>query len=72
MITSTYDPCFLITTTKDQFGIVGMQTNDTIILANEKFSALEEAELTRAKFTAKPKQKLSIEIPLLFNRYILT
>ena len=24
MITSTYDPCFLISTTEDKFGIVGM------------------------------------------------
>ena len=29
MTTSTYDPCFLVTRTKDQFGVVGMQTDDT-------------------------------------------
>jgi hypothetical protein len=35
MITSTYDPCFLISITEDQFGVIGMQTDDIIILADE-------------------------------------
>jgi len=72
MTTSTYDPCFLVTRTKDQFGVVGMQTDDTIILADEKFSVLEEDELIKAKFTAKPKQKLSHAEPLIFNGCVLT
>src|SRR2546421_12606165 len=32
MTTSTFNPCFLISTTGTPFGIVGMQTDDTIIL----------------------------------------
>ena len=72
MTTSTYDPCFLVTRTKDQFGVVGMQTDDTIILADEKFSVLEEDELVKAKFAAKPKQKLSHAEPLIFNGCVLT
>src|SRR4029077_16149598 len=71
MITSTYDPCFLITTSPDVFGIVGMQTDDTLILGSEKFSTLEENELTKAKLSAKPKEALSPEAPLIFNGCVL-
>ncbi|HEY2455482.1 MAG TPA: hypothetical protein VGI71_23255 [Scandinavium sp.] len=69
MTTSTYDPCFLITTSKDKFGLVGMQTDDTIILADEQFSTLEEKELI---FLAKPKEKLTPKTALIFNGCILT
>ena len=72
MKTSTYDPCFLITTNRDSFGIVGMQTDDTIILSNETFSNLEEEELKKAKFLAKPKEMLTKESPMIFNGCILT
>jgi hypothetical protein len=54
MTTSTFDPCFLVTTTGTPFGIVGMQTDDTIILGDDQFSALEEDELAKAKLMAKP------------------
>jgi hypothetical protein len=71
MATSTYDPCLLVTTTEDGFGIVGMQTDDTIILADEPFSTLEENELLNAKFIAKPKEKLTPDSPLIFNGCVL-
>jgi hypothetical protein len=71
MATSTYDPCLLITTIKDGFGIVGMQIDNTIILINEPFSTLKENELLNAKFIAKPKKKLTPDSPLIFNRCIL-
>ena len=45
MTTSTYNPYLLITTLKEVFRVVGMQTDDTIILANEQFLALKEDEL---------------------------
>jgi len=43
MITSTFNPCVKITTgpERTRIAIVGMQTNDTIILANAEFSNLE-------------------------------
>jgi endonuclease YncB( thermonuclease family) len=71
MITSTYDPCLLITTTKGRFGIVEMQIDDTIILANEPFLTLEKNELLNAKFIAKPKEKLTPNSPLIFNGCVL-
>jgi hypothetical protein len=71
MVTSTYDPYLLIIITENGFSIVGMQTDDTIILTNEYFLTLEENELLNAKFTVKPKEKLISDSPLIFNGYVL-
>ena len=71
MITSTYDPCFLITTKKEVFGLVGMQTDNTLILASEEFSVLEDDELNKAKFLVKLKEALTTENLLIFNRCVL-
>jgi hypothetical protein len=71
MAISTYNPCLLVTTTEDGFSIVGMQINDTIILADEYFLTLKENELLNAKFIAKSKEKLTPDSPLIFNGYIL-
>jgi hypothetical protein len=70
--TSIYDPCFLITTNKDIFGIVSIQTDDTIILVDKRFSAREEKELKQAKYTTKLKEKLTVVNLLLFNGYVLS
>jgi hypothetical protein len=56
MIISTYDPCFLIITTKENFGIIGIQTNNIIILVNNQFLALEKNKLIKTKFLVKPKK----------------
>ena len=71
MVTLIYDPCLLVTTIKDMFRMVGMQTDDTLIVGIENFSVLEEDELQKAKFTAKLKEQLSSENPLMFNSCIL-
>jgi hypothetical protein len=67
MTTSSYDPCLLITTSKEAFGLVGMQTDDTLILGDDKFAAIENAELKKAHLTAKPTDHISPEEPLIFN-----
>ena len=72
IVISTYDPCFLITTTKEVFGVVRMQTDDILILGSEKFLVLEEDELNKAKLSAKPKEALSPETLLIFNGCVLT
>ena len=69
--TSTFNPCFLITTTGTPFGIVGMQTDDTIILGDNQFLTLED-ELVKANLIAKLKKKLNLIILLFFNGYILS
>ena len=50
------------------FGIISMQTNNIIILGNDKFSALKEDELVKVNFIAK----LKIIIILFFNGCILS
>jgi hypothetical protein len=45
MDTSTYNPCLLVTSTNSVFGVVGIQTNDIIILGNEWFLTREKQEL---------------------------
>ena len=58
--TSTYDPCLLITDgDKDSFGMVAIQTDDTLILGTASFAAKEEEEIEKAKFRTKPKTSLS-------------
>ena len=72
MTTSTFNPCFLIITIGIPFGIVGMQTNDIIILGNDQFLVLKEDKLVKANLMAKPKEKLNLITPLFFNGYILS
>jgi uncharacterized protein YfkK (UPF0435 family) len=49
-----------------------MQTNNTIILKNNQFSALKEDKLVKINFIVKLKEKLSLTTLLLFNRCILS
>ena len=72
MTTSIFDPYFLIITTGTPFRIVGIQTNDIIILGDNQFLALKEDKLVKANLIAKLKEKLNLIIPLLFNRCILS
>ena len=66
----TYDLCFLITT-KEVFGFIGMQTNDTLILASVEFSVIKDNEFSKVKFLIKPKEALVLETPLIFNGCVL-
>ncbi len=45
MVLSLYDLCLLITIKNKAFGIVGMQTDDTLFLANKEFAELEDNKL---------------------------
>ena len=73
MVISSFDLCLLITSiSKDIFNIIGIQTDDILILALASFSQLEDVELDKAKLCAKPKEKLILKSPLIFNRGILT
>jgi hypothetical protein len=63
---------FLITTIGTLFGIVGMQTDNIIILGDNQFSALKEDELVKVNLIVKLKEKLNLTTLLLFNGYILS
>jgi hypothetical protein len=68
---STYDPCLLATHDKG-YGIVGLQTDDTLILADDKFAEAEQTELTKAKFIAKEREKLGPTKLIKFNGAVVT
>ncbi|SLM40545.1 hypothetical protein SS1G_12712 [Lasallia pustulata] len=63
---STYNPCLLYTNSNG-FGIVGLQTVDTLFLADETFTAAKETELQQAKLLAKEREKLTKSRPIKFN-----
>jgi len=54
------------------FGVVGLQTNDTLIVVNDEFAATEEEELQKAKFIAKPREELTSTTLLKFNGGVIS
>lgn len=72
MITLTYDLCLFITDDEDvdqdgAFAIIGLQTDDSLILADVKFIAREQRELEKANFNVKPVETLTSDHSLQFN-----
>ena len=67
MTVSTYNPC-LLHTSKNGFSIVGLQTNNTLFLANNVFTATEQLELGKAGFLVKEREKLTLSTLIKFNR----
>ena len=49
----TYNSCLLYTQLNG-FGIVGLQIDNTLFLADQTFADIEETKLQKAKFLAKP------------------
>lgn len=62
---SSYDPCLLYS--NQPFGIVGLQTDDTLFLADTIFAASEQDELGKAQFLAKDREFLTTSTPIKFN-----
>ena len=56
----------------DVFGLVALQTDDTFILGNDNFAAIEQDELVKADFQAKERKELTTSSPLQFNGGIIT
>ena len=67
MTESTYDPCLLYKTNSSEFGIVGMQTDDTLILANDIFATKEEKAIKEANILTKQRDCLTPGSPIKFN-----
>ena len=63
-------PCLLVIIAY-VFGLVGMQIDDTLILRDSKFKALKHKELVKANIIAKLIKQLSLNLLLIFNKYIL-
>jgi hypothetical protein len=51
----------------NHFEVIDIQTDDTLILANDEFVTLEENELTRAHLTFKRREKLNLITSIKFN-----
>jgi hypothetical protein len=71
MDVSSYDPCLLLSQDEKPFGVVGLQTDDTLILSSKGFSENEETELKKAGFLVKPIEQLASSTLLVFNSCIL-
>ncbi len=66
MIESTFDFC-LLHIEFIHFEVVDIQTDDTLILADDEFVTLEQNELDRARLTFKKREKLISTISIKFN-----
>jgi hypothetical protein len=66
---STFDHCLLYR--NDPFRVVGLQTDDTLFLADDKFAQLEQSELKKAGFLAKDRESLTIDQDLKFDGAII-
>lgn len=68
IIESTYDFCLFYIDDNDKgFGVVGLQTDNTLILANDIFAIAKEKKLKEAKLLAKDREKLILNTPIKFN-----
>jgi 3-polyprenyl-4-hydroxybenzoate decarboxylase len=66
MTKSTYDFCLLFIN-QSAFELIEMQTNDTLMLKNDRFAELEESELKKAKLMFKKREMLITFISIKFN-----
>ena len=63
----TYDPCLLHTST-NRFGLIRLQIDNTLFLADLEFAHNEETQLQKAKFLAKDREQLTTKYLIKFNR----
>jgi hypothetical protein len=66
-----YDPCLLFTT-GEETAIIGLQTDDTLLLADGKFADKEEKEPRKAGFLTKERETLTPRNPIKFNGGLIT
>jgi hypothetical protein len=71
MTESTYDFCLLSINQNDSssnvFELIEMQTDDTLMLRDDRFAELEESELKKAKLMFKKRKMLITLISIKFN-----
>ncbi len=76
MTKSTYDLCLLFINQNESssnlinqsiFGLIEMQTDDTLMLRDDHFAELEESELAKAKLMFKKRKMLITLISIKFN-----
>lgn len=72
MTQSTYNPYLLYANNHTLgFGVIRLQTDDTLILADKTFAAAKDTQLRKAKLLAKKREILTPSTLIKFNgRYI--
>lgn len=74
MVESIYDSCLLYrlrAEKNESFEVVGMQIDDTLILANETFAKHEEEAIIVADIKSKSRDQLATGHPIKFNDTII-
>jgi hypothetical protein len=64
---SIYDLYLLYCIGGSQFGVVALQTDDTLFLADTSFADAEESKLRKARFSTKERTILTTTTLLKFN-----
>ncbi|KAL2073526.1 hypothetical protein VTL71DRAFT_10852 [Oculimacula yallundae] len=67
MTPATYDNCLLSINTEEEFGVCGLQTDDTFFFGNKTFIAVERQEMKVVGFKSKDVEKLTVAHPVQFN-----
>jgi hypothetical protein len=71
MTKSTYDFCLLFINQNESFEVIEMQTDDILMLRNNRFAELKKSELKKAKLMFKKRKMLIIFISIKFNDEII-
>ena len=64
-----YNLCLLYT--NKPFGLVGLQIDNTLFLADTKFAAKEQINFEKARFLAKDQEQLTVDYLIKFNRGLI-
>jgi hypothetical protein len=72
MMKSTYDFCLLFINQNESFEVIEMQTDDTLMLEDDRFAELEENELKKAKLMFKKRKMLITFTSIKFNDEIIS
>ncbi len=70
MTKSTYDFCLLFIN-QSVFELIKMQTDDTLMLRNDRFAELKESELKKAKLMFKKREMLITLTSIKFNNEMI-
>ena len=68
---STYDLCLFHLNNLTNFKIIGLQINDTFLLANSVFIVSKQKKIKKAKFPTKEREQFILEYPIKFNGGII-
>ena len=68
----TYNPCLIYLTNNTSFRLVRLQTDNTLIVADDVFIEAKETELKKARLMAKDREQLAKGKKLKFNSRDIT